>query len=108
MRDTDPQTRSHRDAGDLVDDRPEDVAHAKIFGALDAPFGVYIIPGNHDVYAGWEAIERELRAANSGRFWSTNRRCSDAAWIQSHSWELATQRADGGGRRVPRQTSASR
>ena len=53
--------------GDLVDDRPEDVgAYAKIFGALDAPLGVYIIPGNHDVYAGWEAVERALRAAELG------------------------------------------
>jgi predicted MPP superfamily phosphohydrolase len=53
--------------GDLVDDRPEDVTeYAKIFGALDAPLGVYIIPGNHDVYAGWEAVERALRAAELG------------------------------------------
>lgn len=53
--------------GDLVDDRPEDVAaYAKIFGALHAPLGVYIIPGNHDVYAGWEAIERALHAEKLG------------------------------------------
>ena len=53
--------------GDLVDDRPEDVAaYAKIFGALDAPLGVYIIPGNHDVYAGWDDVERALRAAEFG------------------------------------------
>jgi len=53
--------------GDLVDDRPEDVAaYAKIFGALHAPLGVYIIPGNHDVYAGWDAIERALRASELG------------------------------------------
>jgi predicted MPP superfamily phosphohydrolase len=53
--------------GDLVDDRAEDVdAYAKIFGALDAPLGVYIIPGNHDVYAGWDAVERALRAEGLG------------------------------------------
>jgi predicted MPP superfamily phosphohydrolase len=53
--------------GDLVDDRPEDVgAYAKIFGALNAPLGVYIIPGNHDVYAGWDAVEKALRAAELG------------------------------------------
>jgi uncharacterized protein len=53
--------------GDLVDDRAEDVvAYGKIFGGLHAPLGVYVIPGNHDVYAGWEAIERAIRAAGLG------------------------------------------
>ena len=53
--------------GDLVDDRAEDVnAYAKIFGGLQAPLGVYIIPGNHDVYAGWDAIERAVRAEGLG------------------------------------------
>jgi predicted MPP superfamily phosphohydrolase len=53
--------------GDLVDDRAEDVAvYAKTIGALGAPLGVYMIPGNHDVYAGWEEVERALRAANIG------------------------------------------
>jgi predicted MPP superfamily phosphohydrolase len=53
--------------GDLVDDRAEDVdAYAKIFRGLQAPLGVYIIPGNHDVYAGWDAIERAVRAEGLG------------------------------------------
>lgn len=49
--------------GDLIDDRAEDVpAFASGFGSLHAPLGVYIIPGNHDVYAGWTEVERSLRA----------------------------------------------
>jgi len=53
--------------GDLIDDRSEDVAvYARTIGALDAPHGVYIIPGNHDVYAGWDEVENALRAADVG------------------------------------------
>ena len=53
--------------GDLVDDRAEDVAsYAKALGSLTAPLGVYMIPGNHDVYAGWEDVERALHAAKLG------------------------------------------
>jgi uncharacterized protein len=53
--------------GDLVDDRAEDVAaYARALGPLDAPLGTYMIPGNHDVYAGWEEVEQSLRAANLG------------------------------------------
>ena len=49
--------------GDLVDDRAEDVAsYASALGQLTAPLGVFMIPGNHDVYAGWEAVERRLRS----------------------------------------------
>ena len=48
--------------GDLVDDRAEDVeAYASALGALDAPLGVFMIAGNHDVYAGWDMVERRLR-----------------------------------------------
>jgi predicted MPP superfamily phosphohydrolase len=53
--------------GDLVDDRAEDVAaYARALGSLHAPLGLYMIPGNHDVYAGWEEVEYELRAAHLG------------------------------------------
>jgi predicted MPP superfamily phosphohydrolase len=53
--------------GDLVDDRAEDVAaYARALGSLDAPLGVYMIPGNHDVYAGWEEVEESLRSAHLG------------------------------------------
>jgi predicted MPP superfamily phosphohydrolase len=48
--------------GDLVDDRAEDVAaYASALGKLDAPLGVFMIAGNHDVYAGWDAVEHRLR-----------------------------------------------
>lgn len=54
--------------GDLVDDRAEDVrAYAAALGALRAPLGVYMIPGNHDVYAGWDAVEAALRDAVDAR-----------------------------------------
>jgi predicted MPP superfamily phosphohydrolase len=48
--------------GDLVDDRAEDVAaYASALGRLDAPLGVFVIAGNHDVYAGWDTVEHRLR-----------------------------------------------
>lgn len=48
--------------GDLVDDRAEDVAwYAAAFAGLRAPLGVYLIPGNHDIYAGWDAVAGALR-----------------------------------------------
>jgi uncharacterized protein len=50
--------------GDLVDDQPEDVAHfAAAVESMQAPLGVYLIPGNHDVYAGWTEVDRRLRIA---------------------------------------------
>ena len=53
--------------GDLIDDRAEDVAaYARALGSLEAPLGVYMIPGNHDVYAGWDEVEESLRAAHLG------------------------------------------
>jgi predicted MPP superfamily phosphohydrolase len=48
--------------GDVVDDRAEDVPwYAAAFAGLEAPLGVYIIPGNHVIYAGWDAVSRSLR-----------------------------------------------
>jgi uncharacterized protein len=53
--------------GDLIDDRAEDVqVYSRMLGTLDAPLGVYMIPGNHDVYAGWDDVERALLAADIG------------------------------------------
>src|SRR5919112_93198 len=53
--------------GDLIDDRAEDVAvYARALGSLHAPLGVYMIPGNHDVYAGWDEVEDSLREARLG------------------------------------------
>lgn len=49
--------------GDQVDDHPADVdAFASAFGQLTAPLGVYAIPGNHDIYAGWPDVRRRLEA----------------------------------------------
>ncbi|MEP6834772.1 MAG: metallophosphoesterase [Gemmatimonas sp.] len=48
--------------GDLIDDRPEDVeVYAAALAELNAPFGVFMIPGNHDVYAGWNDVHALLR-----------------------------------------------
>ena len=48
--------------GDLVDDHAEDTdRYADAVGMLDAPLGVYVIAGNHDVYAGWNNVARRLR-----------------------------------------------
>ena len=53
--------------GDIVDDRSEDLeVYASVFGAMKAPNGVFLIPGNHDIYAGWPAVERRLRRGDLG------------------------------------------
>lgn len=50
-------------AGDLIDDFAPDVDfYAAAFGDLAALLGVYIIAGNHEVYAGWEQVLPRLRA----------------------------------------------
>lgn len=52
--------------GDLIDDRWEDVErYARFFGDLRASLGVFVVAGNHDVYANWEEVERELAARTS-------------------------------------------
>ncbi len=49
--------------GDLVDDFPRDAEHyAAALGALRAPLGVFAIPGNHEVYAGWRQLRPRLEA----------------------------------------------
>ncbi len=70
--------------GDQVDDYARDVTHfAEAFSGLSAPLGVFAVPGNHDVYAGWDAVRRGLEAMGitvlvneaveiqrgEGRFW---------------------------------------
>lgn len=45
--------------GDQVDDYPADIEHFRAaFAGLTAPLGVYAVPGNHDVYAGWSDVRR--------------------------------------------------
>ena len=54
--------------GDLVDDRSEDVpTFARAIAGLAAPDGIFVIPGNHDIYAGWDEVERGLRETGVGR-----------------------------------------
>lgn len=49
--------------GDQVDDHPADIDHfAAAFSDLSAPLGAFAIPGNHDVYAGWENVRARLEA----------------------------------------------
>jgi predicted MPP superfamily phosphohydrolase len=70
--------------GDQVDDFARDVAcFADAFAGLSAPLGVFAVPGNHDVYAGWAAVRAGLEAMGitvlvneavevvrgDGRFW---------------------------------------
>jgi predicted MPP superfamily phosphohydrolase len=70
--------------GDQVDDFPHDVEHlVGALGDIDAPLGTFAIPGNHDVYAGWDEVRNRLSAAgmtvlvneavpierDSGRIW---------------------------------------
>jgi predicted MPP superfamily phosphohydrolase len=50
--------------GDQVDDYPRDTeVFAKAFGHLGAQLGSFAIPGNHDIYAGWNAVRRGLEQA---------------------------------------------
>jgi len=50
--------------GDQVDDYAPDAAHfTAAFAGVSAPLGVFAIPGNHDVYAGWDAVRRSMEAA---------------------------------------------
>ncbi len=47
--------------GDQVDDYAPDIEHfAGAFSTLSAPLGVFAIPGNHDVYAGWAQVREGL------------------------------------------------
>jgi predicted MPP superfamily phosphohydrolase len=53
--------------GDIVDDRAEDLeVYAATLGRMRAASGVFLIAGNHDVYAGWPAVERRLRRGDLG------------------------------------------
>lgn len=53
--------------GDIVDDRVEDLeVYASVFGPMRAECGVFLIAGNHDIYAGWRAVEQRLRRGDLG------------------------------------------
>ena len=95
--------------GDLIDDRAEDVAvYAELLGSLAAPLGVFMIPGNHDVYAGWDDVEEALRRAQLGTVLVNEahiiRRGGDAIVLVAP----AIPRAAAEERRGPRPTSTAR
>ena len=49
--------------GDLVDDFARDAdRYAAAFAGLRAPLGVFAIPGNHEVYSGWNELRARLEA----------------------------------------------
>jgi uncharacterized protein len=49
--------------GDQVDDYPRDVEPlGRALGSIAAPLGVFAVPGNHDIYAGWPAVRRGLES----------------------------------------------
>jgi len=50
--------------GDQVDDFARDVEYfLAAFGDVTAPLGVFAIPGNHDVIAGWDGVRMGLSGA---------------------------------------------
>ncbi len=58
--------------GDLVDDRAEDApAFARWLAGVEAAarpsLGTAVVPGNHDVYAGWPEVAEALRAGTGAR-----------------------------------------
>jgi len=66
--------------GDVVDDRAEDVPwYAAAFADLAAPLGVFLIPGNHDIYAGWDAVSRSLRQRTDATILVNEARLIEAA-----------------------------
>jgi predicted MPP superfamily phosphohydrolase len=53
--------------GDMIDDRVEDLeVYKSALGDMRAECGVFVIAGNHDVYAGWPAVEARLRRGDLG------------------------------------------
>jgi hypothetical protein len=58
--------------GDLVDDRAEDApAFARWLAGVEAAarpsLGTAVVPGNHDVYAGWPRVAEAIRAGTGAR-----------------------------------------
>ena len=85
--------------GDLVDDQAGDVPHlVRAVEGMHAPLGVYVIPGNHDVYAGWAEVDHQLRAALPGATVLVN----DARILERQGARLAIiGTGDPAGRRGP-------
>lgn len=98
--------REHPDllvfTGDQVDDFAGDAEEfGRIFGRIPAPLGAFAIAGNHDVYAGWDAVAAGIRRAgirvlvNEG---AVVRRNGSAFWIGGIGDPAAQQRSPAGHR----------
>jgi predicted MPP superfamily phosphohydrolase len=53
-----------------------------VFARLQAPLGVYVIPGNHDIYAGWDAVSRSLRQSTDSTILVNDSRLVERAGAQ--------------------------
>ena len=84
--------------GDQIDDYPRDVqVFARAFRDLRAPLGVFAIPGNHDVYAGWPEVQGRPRGM--GLHGAGQRRATAAASRRSASgWPGPATRPGSDGR----------
>ena len=71
--------------GDQVDDCAGDIEpFSRAFSTLAAPLGVFAIPGNHDVYAGWREVRAGLQVMGSLLLVNDARpleRAGEAFWI---------------------------
>jgi len=87
--------------GDQVDDFARDVEpFAAAFGALTAPLGVFAIPGNHDVYAGWTEVRRGMEAMGTTALVNRAvplRRGGDRFWVAGTGDPAGHAMARGGG-----------
>lgn len=82
--------------GDQVDDFvPDADSFLRAFGGLTAPSGVFAVPGNHDVYAGWPAVRQRLEAGGVRVLVNEAheaRRGADSLWIVGTGDPAAAQR----------------
>jgi predicted MPP superfamily phosphohydrolase len=69
--------------GDLIDDRPEDIhIVSETLGGITAPMGVYISPGNHEIYHGWREMEHGLIASGIGTLLVNDSRLIERAGME--------------------------
>jgi predicted MPP superfamily phosphohydrolase len=87
--------------GDQVDDYGPDIEHfARAFSSLRAPLGVFTIPGNHDVYAGWLQVREGLEAMGVTVLVNDARRLTrggEPFWIAGTGDPAGVGRPRGGG-----------
>ncbi|MHB8604387.1 MAG: metallophosphoesterase [Thermoplasmatota archaeon] len=94
LRDAKPDIIAH--TGDQVDDFDEDVRHfLAAFGDARAPLGVFAIPGNHDVYAGWDGVRAGLERGGIRVLANASERIErngEAIWVVGTGDPAASQR----------------